>query len=546
MSLAPPGRLFMFLAFFIGVILISSCYIQVKTKINVFRHLIWKRLEKNENTGDIDGENTVQPTDEGKASDVKSILAKLDRRMPSVTFTDVLTTTSAKSSKATLVSPKDSYCVGEHLLVRLDLFDHLGKRKEYGGDFLRARIYSPGLKAAASGLIKDYGNGTYLANFTLFWEGDVKVSLLLIHPSEAVSALWAARKKGYDKVTFTGKFLNGTSSVLTECGFTMDAKAELCEYVDERDQEAFYCVKPEKVPCAAFLSLKSKNAPISYLTDLERSLLDRSNVGVEIPQTFGNIHVLPCESNKTTVSTKCWAGMRSPFPSGFVWQNQWQPVFCNKNNSNSLEQIYTCLKGKAIYLMGDSTLRQWMENFADRISVLKYLDTHSFGKPQKLIAVDIAGNIQIQWKKHGHPYIGSLEYSVKEHSYVARDIDTVAGEKNTAVVISLGQHFRPFPIEFFIRRTLNVRRAIQRLLHRSPDTRVMIKGENIRELTVDHERLGDLHGYTQYLALKDIFQDLDVAFVDTWDMTIAYDSKFVHPSSHVVWNQINMLVNYLC
>ncbi|XP_042331563.1 NXPE family member 4-like isoform X2 [Sceloporus undulatus] len=392
--------------------------------------------------------------------------------MPNVT-SGYNNTTSAKYSKTTILNHKDSYCVGEHLMVRLDMYDHLGKRKEYGGDFLRARIYSLDLKAGASGSIKDFRNGTYLVNFTLFWEGNVRASILLIHPSEGVSALWAARKKGYGKIGFTGKFLNGTSEVTTECGFNLTRNAELCEYLDERDQEAFYCLKPKHVPCDAFVSLQSYNKPISYLTTLEQSLLKRFKTGIEIPQLFGAIQVVQCKA-------------------------------------------------------------------------LEYLDIYPKEKLQKLLAVDLARHIWIQSKKHGHPYVGTHGYTVKDHSYVARDIDNVAGDRDTTIVICLGQHFRPFPIQLFIRRVVNIRRAVQRLLLRSPDMRVIIKGENIREMEVDQERFGDIQGYAQSVALKEVFRDLNVAFIDAWDITVAYNTKKVHPLNHVVWEEVNMFLSYIC
>ncbi|XP_062995635.1 NXPE family member 4-like isoform X1 [Elgaria multicarinata webbii] len=542
MSLARTVRRAAFVALVLGIITFIS-YVFHKSKFTIFRGRM-KPFEGNQIAANFDG-SAVIPLAK-KEKEVEDILRKLDQLMPSVTLILINTTTSSKNSKATILSHKDSYCVGEHLMVRLDLYDHLGKRKEYGGDFLRARIHSSSQKAGASGLIKDYRNGTFLVNFTLFWEGDVSISLLLVHPSEGVSALWAARKKGYDKILFTGKFLNGTSDVLTVCGLYMATKAELCEYLVEPDQEAFYCVKPKNVSCKAFLSLRSYNTPVSYLTDLELSLLKRSSIGVEIPQTFGDIHVVPCESNERTTSTKCWVGMSSPFPSGFVWQDQWHPVFCNRPSFNSLEQIYTCLKGKLIYFMGDSTVRQWMENLQRRVKTLKNLYILGTNKVVTLIAEDAARNIHIQWKKHGHPFISSHEYTVKFHTSVALQIDNVAGGKDTAVVISLGQHFRPFPIKLFIQRAINIRKAIQRLLLRSPDTRVIIKGENTREMDIDQERFSDFHGYAQYLALKDIFWDLDVGFIDAWDMTIAYATNNVHPPRHVVMNQINMLLSYLC
>uniref|UniRef100_A0A670KKR7 NXPE C-terminal domain-containing protein n=1 Tax=Podarcis muralis TaxID=64176 RepID=A0A670KKR7_PODMU len=470
-----------------------------------------------------------------KDRESKAVLRKLDDLMPSITFMDINTTTSAKNSKATILNYKGSYCVGEHLMVRLDLYNYLGKRKEYGGDFLRARIFSSSLRAGASGHITDYRNGTYLVNFTLFWEGDVRVSVLLIHPSEGVSALWAARKKGYDKIVFTGKFLTGTSSVHTECGFNKTTDTELCEYLDVRDREAFYCEKPNNVPCDAFVSLKSNNKLISYLTALEHSLFS-SLPGAELRG---------CNKGFSLLAT-CKVGMRSPSPRGFVWQNQWHPVFCSMSAFHTLDRINACLKQKIIYLLGDSTVRQWMEYLTKRVNTLKYLKRYAIGKPDRLVAVDMARNIQINWKKHAHPFVGSSEYTVKDHSYVAWDIDLVAGDRDTAVVISLGQHFRPFPIELFIRRMINIRAAIQRLLLRSPDTKVIIKAENTREMSIDQERFGDFHGYAQYLALKDIFRDLKVGFIDAWDMTVAYGTNLVHPPDHVVGSQIDMFLSYIC
>jgi hypothetical protein len=134
---------------------------------------------------------------------------------------------------------------------------------------------SPALNAGASGKVTDFNNGTYLVSFTLFWEGQVSLSVLLIHPSEGVSALWRARNQGYDRIMFLGKFANGTSQVFTECGLSLNTSAELCQYLDARDQEAFYCVRPPRVPCAALTHMQSKNKDISYLSKEEWSLFHR-------------------------------------------------------------------------------------------------------------------------------------------------------------------------------------------------------------------------------------------------------------------------------
>nr|XP_035120510.2 NXPE family member 4 isoform X2 [Callithrix jacchus] len=473
---------------------------------------------------------------------IKEIMEKLDQQIPPRPFDHVNTTTSAAHSTASILNPRDTYCRGDQLDILLEMRDHLGHRKQYGGDFLRARMSSPALMAGASGKVTDFNNGTYLISFTLFWEGQVSLSLLLIHPSEGVSALWRARNQGYDRVIFIGQFVNGISQVHSECGLIPNTSAELCQYMDNRDQEAFYCMRPQHIPCAALTHMSSKNKQVSYLSKQEKSLFERSNVGVEIMEKFNTISVSKC--NKETVATKekCKLGMTATIPSGYVWRSTWNPVSC----SLATVEMKECLRGKFIYLMGDSTIRQWMEYFKASINTLKSVDLHESGKLQHLLAVDLDRNINIQWQKHCYPLIASMTYSVKEIEYLSRAIDRTGGEKNTIVVISLGQHFRPFPIDVFIRRALNVHKAIQRLLLRSPDTMVILKTENIREMYNDAERFSDFHGYIQYLIIKDIFQDLSVSIVDAWDITIAYGTNDVHPPQHVVRNQINILLNYIC
>ncbi|XP_059960356.1 NXPE family member 4-like [Mesoplodon densirostris] len=482
----------------------------------------------------------VSPTETERR--IKGIMEKLDQLIPPRPFTHVSSTTSATHSKATLLSPQDTYCRGDQLDILLEVRDHLGRRKEYGGDFLRARMSSPALKAGASGKVTDFNNGTYLVSFTLFWEGRVSLSLLLILPSEGVSALWRARNQGYDRVTFTGQFANGTSHVNTDCALVLNSSAELCEYLDSRDQEGFYCVKPPHIPCAALTHMHSKNKDVSYLSKQERSLFERSNVGIEMMEKFDAITVSKCNKKTAPMKKKCKFGMASTIPSGHVWKDTWNPVSC----SLAPIEMKECLRGKFIHLMGDSTIRQWMEYFKSSINTLKSVDLHEFGKFQNQFAVDLDKNINIQWQKHGYPLIGSLTYSVKEIEYIARVIDRTGGEKNTIIVISVGQHFRPFPIDVFIRRALSIHDAVQRLLLRSPDTVVIIKAENIREMHSDVERFSDFHGYIQYLAIKDIFQDLNVGIIDAWDITIAYGTNNVHPPQSVVRNQINILLNFIC
>ncbi|XP_072467150.1 NXPE family member 4-like [Notamacropus eugenii] len=401
---------------------------------------------------------------------IKKITEQLDQLIPPRPFSHINTTTSAAHSVVTIFNTKTTYCSGDQLDILLEVRDYSGQRKTYGGDYLRARISSPDLKAGASGRVTDFNNGTYLISFTLFWEGRVSVSLLLIHPSEGVSALWRARNRSYDKVIFTGQFANGTSQVFTECGLVLNTSAELCQYLDPRDQEAFYCVKPPQVSCDALTHLKSKNKAVSYLSNLEKRLFVRSNMGMEIMKDFNSIEVSSCNNQRTPVAERCKLEMKSSVPDGYVWKNTWNLFSCNLSQFQTETQIKDCLKGKLIYIIGDSTTRQWMMYFTENIKTLKSIDLHGFGILHRQLVVDLENKIYIQWQRHGYPLVGSYNYSAKENEYLARVIDRIAGDGNTIIVFSLGQHFRFFPIDLFIRRAINVHKAIERLFLRSPDT----------------------------------------------------------------------------
>lgn len=206
---------------------------------------------------------------------IRKILKKMDQLIPPRPFTHIYTTSSAKQSTASILNPQITYCRGDQLDVLLQMKDHLGRRKEYGGDFLRARMFSKNLKAGASGKVTDFNNGTYLVSFTLFWEGEVSLSVLLMHPSEGASALWRARKETHNIIIFRGKFVNGSAQALAECGLTLNSSAELCKFLFGGEHEVFYCVKPQHMPCEALTHVSTRNHNIPYLTVQEQSLFHR-------------------------------------------------------------------------------------------------------------------------------------------------------------------------------------------------------------------------------------------------------------------------------
>ncbi|XP_018426741.1 PREDICTED: NXPE family member 2-like [Nanorana parkeri] len=279
---------------------------------------------------------------------------------------------------------------------------------------------------------------------------------------------------------------------------------------------------------------------------MELGCLERSNIGVEIPKNIGSVDVQQCNRNSRKPESKCKTGEDPLLPSGYFFNTQWNPANCKSYLPESSSAISKCLSGKMIYFMGDSTLRQWIEYMPKVIKTLKFFDMHGMGNHRALLALDLDNHLYVKWKKHGHPFVTHYFYTMRDFSYIAREIDQLAGGSNTVIAITLGQHFRPFPITLFIKRLLNIRKAIENLFKRSPDTTVILKTENTREINPDVERFSDFHGYSQYLLMKEVFLGLNVGVIDAWDMTTAFGSYDAHPAETIIQNQINMLLSFIC
>ncbi|XP_069803309.1 NXPE family member 1-like isoform X2 [Dendropsophus ebraccatus] len=483
-----------------------------------------------------------------KASEIQKqiseIFTQINQKIPKVTFMDKDNATSANNSKVFIKNSQNYYCVGDQLTVQVDVYDYLGKRKTYGGDYLRARISDQDKRAGASGRIEDFNNGTYHVYFTLLWEGKVVVTVFLMHPSEAASALWRSRNSWYGQLDFLGKFTSEDKEMVTKCGFALDKTEELCEYADYKNEEYFYCVKPQNFSCESFTSYKNVKRPYSQLSALESSLLTSSNVRVEIPVNIPELNVVFC--NNLEKKENCKTGMGLEYPSGHVMEEIWYPKSCTMKTFHSEEELNTCMKGKFIYMFGDSTVLQWMKFFENKLKTLKLFNVHETGWAQKHLVVDVERNIYVVWKRHGRPFVNMDYTSVKEERSIPREIDIIGGNNNTVIALNIGEHFRLFPVHLYIRRLLNIRRAIERLLHISPQTKVIIKTENTSEMTNQYEGVSDFHAYVHYFIMELVFKGLNVGFINGWDMTTAFNTNQIHPPEPYIKNEINMLMTYIC
>uniref|UniRef100_A0A3B3HH69 NXPE C-terminal domain-containing protein n=1 Tax=Oryzias latipes TaxID=8090 RepID=A0A3B3HH69_ORYLA len=457
---------------------------------------------------------------------------------------------------------------GNELEVVIKMYNFHGKPKTSGGDFLLARLHSPSLLAGVAGKVVDHLNGSYSALFPLLWEGKVQVQVILVHSSEAVTVLQQLNRMQPHRIYFQSLFRSASLTETTTCNVYINAsQQQVCNYTDLHTGEQWFCYKPKKLSCDARVT-HAKGGFRKNITHQEEMLFQSGvNMKVSIPpSTHPNISVHPREDQ-----TRGIGDIVRTEPSGYYYHGAWRPLDGTKvHQFNSSTAVSQCLRGKGLHLFGDSTIRQWFEYFIASfpgicpsgwgfliieifcykpvfLQDLKNFDLHSSEQAGPLMALDYPNNILVTYRCHGPP-IRFANIPVTQLRYIANELDHIDGGPNTVVVIGVWSHFSSFPVDVYIRRLQNIRKAVVRLLSRAPRTLVVIRTANPKALTV-YETLtnSDWYSIQGDKLLRAVFKGLDVHLVDAWDMVLAHHLPHnLHPQPPIIKNMIDVLLSYIC
>ncbi|XP_069502514.1 NXPE family member 3-like [Ambystoma mexicanum] len=450
--------------------------------------------------------------------------------------------TSPKNCEYRILQPKVNYFVGEKLEVFLTAMNHQKRPKSYGGDFFRAKLHSPSLKAGVTGLVRDHRNGTYTVSFQLLWAGKVEISIRLIHSSEAVQIIRKARDSRPDKVYFFGHFQRNGMAETTECNLNITDQP-VCQYRDPRSGETWVCVRPSNLTCDS-LVYHTAGGYRKVTNSLEDNLLKGELTDQVLPVLVHALHVLPRTSILDAKNlSACGPSLVVPQPSGFYYEDVWRTLACSHKTFATPPEASKCLKGKIIHMFGDSTLRQWWEYLLDFIPSVKKIDLHVEYKSGPLAAVDPSNGLILYWRAHGNP-LRTTKTMIADLHYMSNDITEIGGGPDVVIVFTIWAHFTTYPVEVYIHRVRNIRKAVIDLLLRSPQTTVIIKTANTGYKSIYGS---DWLTLQLDMILRKMFSELPVAIVDAWEMTSChYLTDDIHPGRVIVQNEVDMFLSFIC
>ncbi|KAM4697254.1 NXPE family member 3-like [Discoglossus pictus] len=450
--------------------------------------------------------------------------------------------TDPKSCVFVLLHPQSTYVVGEKLEVLITARDHKGRPKTNGGDYFMAKLYSNNLRAGVSGSITDHYNGTYTATFLLMWPGETEISVKLVYTSAAISILRDKRDSRPDKIYFFGYFERDGISERVECNVDMPGQ-NVCKYHDPISGETWVCVQPKELPCDAYNG-HSVGGNRDFLTKEEEEFLNISLNGQKIPSDLQPLNVLPQnEKSKNDTRGACVAGLQNPDPSGFYYQDVWKSRVCLALSFNHPSSVADCLRGKIIYMFGDSTLRQWWEYLVDFVPSLKEIGLHVPHQTGPLLATDTEHNYLVQWRAHQKPLRMQRAW-VQDLRYIASELDRLGGRKGMVLVLNCWAHFSSYPVGIYIERFRGIRSAVIRLLKRNPETKIFVKSANTGHKLAHVNEWLSLQLDT---VMRAMFSKLPVTILDAWQMTSCYRlPEMLHLYKVIVKNEVDLMLSFIC
>ncbi|XP_073698614.1 NXPE family member 3-like [Garra rufa] len=420
----------------------------------------------------------------------------LDWPIPDQEITHLIQSTSPVHSSFSIVGLKESYKVGEKIYVTITARDHNKNLKRYGGDYFKAKLFNSELKASVYGEVVDHRNGTYSVAFLLPWEGQAQVFVRLEHSSEVVQIIKKHRESSFPRSHYRGYF-EGPGPNKT------------------RIREVVEC----NVKWGADGSWKKGDCCCEY-KDIKTGTVWQWTV------------------------EKCRSGLRTPVPAGFYVKDVWKSFVCNTRQF-SPAQMANCLKNKIVYLLGDSTTRQWFEYFEQKVPGLKRMDLHTHHGGGPLMAVELKNNIIIHWRAHGVP-MRFHKMPIIDLHYISNAIDEIAGGPHAVIAFTYCAHLAFQPITFYIHEVAKIRQSVIALLSRAPDTTVVIKSGNTAG--VKDIFLSDWYMLQLNTVMQEMFRDIDgVIFIDVWQMTSChYLLENLHPAPVIIANAVDMFLSYVC
>ena len=453
--------------------------------------------------------------------------------------------------------------------VGIYLYDGYNNTKTNGGDVILLWAEEVPSGGRAPGHVTDHMNGSYSGSVRVHWSGQTKIFVKLASAKENVCLRFKAMEKYGNSVYalktpygIYGQFVHLSSIEYTRCSpqnFVYGYKS-LCNFTSLNGGFSWFCGQPSKkgFSCSSFNGYQMNpynkselvpNQPTGeVINENGHCVFNDSVLQVAADQNHGvlsaerSLNVPKCSERPKKDS---WLEQR---PTGYTTNQTWIFNNCLNTLKYNADNLSKCLCGKNITIIGDSTVRQYLETIADVMKIKIHLSR--FRKS----AYSAKFNIHVSWIRHEMPYHGMkllkqqnvMKTSTFHLNELANDKSDGAPGNNSVVVVHYGAHLQAFPPDAYRSRLQSLVKALKQLLAKKPATQIFVKGATP---AIDDKKWFDVRIALIYNEiLYEEFADLQnhVVYLDVFSIFVANNVQLLHPTGQAMHNQIQQLLAYLC
>ncbi|XP_046566004.1 NXPE family member 3-like [Haliotis rubra] len=459
------------------------------------------------------------------------------------------------------MSKSHVYAIGEKIEVRIQTFNGRGLPMTSGGDLVRVWIKEVAKGACAAGSVIDNQNGTYTATIIPRWAGNVTVMAAIAAPKELINMFHRVFHSNGSLNTMMARFETGGVSEETPCLPSPQIRgfSKLCNLSKDVGGLPFYCGHPVNLQCHNWVAVRTPPGQAGRFTQDEKKMFIKELFHQNIPGRL-EVKVVKGKSKQegsigTRISTyrSTWSQTHGYFLNWNWHQGEGHALSGEgylETNNTFVTRLTTCLANRRLWLIGDSTLRQWLEFISQKLHIVRKYASGEILHPHKpLLAEDRSHNMSIFWGPHGLPFHhGSIWHSPDVNKAAHEYLDAVTPFSTDIYIIHLYVHFNAFPEGVFRSHVRRLAGSLEHLFARAPKVKVAIKGPHAFHGLNKAGFVDDYFGPVYDSILRSELQHLQdhVIYLDYWDMTVACENVHIHPNVTIVQAMMDVMIKHVC
>ncbi|XP_045172605.2 NXPE family member 3-like [Mercenaria mercenaria] len=453
-----------------------------------------------------------------------------------------------------------------NIVVNIETFNKKNVKKSRGGDIIFVWANQPSGDGRVPGKVIDHGNGSYTGMIRVFWKGRTKIYVRLVSTAENTCLRYKALKK-YGNIVYTLRqpyglraiFVDKNVTELTPCNTNnfIYGSSQLCNFTTLNGGMSWFCGHPTRhtFRCTDlnFFSLGPFNSSAESPKD---KIQDPGHGMFKEPMTVNVRSKSPrntTESCREQTPSMSWT---EPSPTGYYLKRHWEPANCHTALMHTVKSYRSCLRNKTLIMLGDSTVRQYVNFFLK--DILDFDSTIGKGLTFGPNFETYHGRntftnhgITIIYRKQAMPlHFSGDKIPINNILSFPQILDSITADNisdsSIIVLLNYHTHFTAFPPEKYRERVRHLVESLKRFFITKPSAKVFFKGPSA---CIANAKWWDPQISLLYKKiLKEEFVDVmdKVTYLNIWEIGVAHNVQDVHPHGDALKSQIHQFMSFIC